>query len=186
LKAIAECRWRRVDGSGFDHAKILQSSSGWNVCGVSVFKDAGIPCHLLYDVACDDGWITNSAVVTGRVGARAVDVRIEVDARRRWFLNGRECEVARGCYDLDIGFTPATNTIPIRRLSVSEGRSGETVAALLCFPSFHIDVLPQAYESLGPNSVRYVSRQGAFAAFLSVNSDGLVESYSGLWERSAS
>jgi hypothetical protein len=84
--------------------------------------------------------------------------------------------------DIDLGFSPSTNLLPIRRLALNVGEEAEVRAAWLPFPSLVFEVLPQVYRREGERTYRYESRGGAFVRVLEVNAVGFVTSYPGLWQ----
>ena len=87
-----------------------------------------------------------------------------------------------GCFDIDLAFSPSTNTLPIRRLSLATGASASVRAAWLTSPDFALQSLDQVYHRVDPATYRYKSGGGAFRALLRVNPAGLVVSYPELWE----
>ena len=145
----------------------------------------GIPCRLDYVVACDSGWRTRSARVSGMLGDREVDLNVTVDPEQRWHLNGTECPAVGGCVDIDLGFSPSTNLLPIRRLALDVGEEAAVRAAWLPFPSLVFEVLPQVYRREGQWTYRYESGGGTFVRMLEVNAVGFVTSYPGLWRTEA-
>ena len=87
----------------------------------------------------------------------------EINARDgRWFENGRENLMVQGAIDIDLGWSPSTNTLPIKRLKLGIGqRSGEFVAAWVRFPGLTLQPLPQEYLRLtGLSSFRRGAQQG--------------------------
>jgi hypothetical protein len=93
------------------------------------------PCRLDYAIVCNSAWQTVSATINGWVGNNAIALDIVTDAAHRWWLNGTECPVVAGGIDLDLGFSPATNVLPIRRLDLAVGQEAEVRSAWLGFPS---------------------------------------------------
>jgi hypothetical protein len=152
------------------------------LAGTAVFAREGAPCRLDYRIACDEAWRTQSAAVGGWVGDRDVDVRIEVDAAGRWRLNGSECPQVEGCIDVDLNFSPSTNLLPIRRLSLDVGAEAEVRAAWLRFPGFTLEPLAQLYRRTGEGVYRYQSAGGEFVRELTVAGAGFVTSYPGFFE----
>jgi uncharacterized protein len=75
---------------------------------------------------------------------------LKIDARDgRWFENGRENQTVKSAIDIDLGWSPSTNTLPIRRLNLEIGRaSGEFIAAWVRFPELTLQPLPQEYLRL--------------------------------------
>ena len=147
-----------------------------------MFVQDSTPCKLDYVVVCNSGWRTESARVSGIIGNRQVDMNVSVDAQQRWHVNGTELHAVAGCLDIDLGFTPSTNLLPIRRLALNVGDQADVTAAWLPFPSLVFEVLPQVYRREGANTYRYESGGGKFVRVLEVNAEGFVTSYPGLWQ----
>jgi hypothetical protein len=133
-------------------------------------------------VVCDAEWRTVSAKVEGWVGADTVDIQVTVDAARRWRLNGAECAEVAGCNDIDLGFSPSTNLLPIRRLHLAVGQAAEVTAAWLGFPSLTCEPLAQRYRRIDSTTYRYESAGGKFVAELQTNETGFVTHYPNLWQ----
>jgi uncharacterized protein len=120
--------------------------------------------------------------VNGVIGDGAVELHVSVDAQRRWRANGASAPTSKGCIDIDLGFSPSTNLLPIRRLALAIGEEAAVTAAWLPSPSLVFERLPQVYRREGDGTYRYASSGGAFVRRLEVNSAGFVTSYPGLWE----
>ena len=173
--------WRRLDLPGHDFATIKRRDDGWQLSGTAIFSDDRIPIKLDYTVICEVGWQTKSAQIAGLIGDQEINLNVSVDGGRKWFLNGTECPAVAGCLDIDLGFSPSTNLLPIRRLSLERGQEAEVRAAWLPFPSLKFELLPQVYRRESENTYRYESGGGAFARVLEVNAAGFVTNYPGLW-----
>ena len=74
-------------------------------------------------------WRTRRATDSAQAGGRVVDLRVTSAARGGWTLNGVPQPRLAGCADVDLGFTPATNLLPIRRLALKVGERAEAPAA---------------------------------------------------------
>jgi uncharacterized protein len=85
---------------------------------------------------------------------------------------------------VDLAVTPATNTLPIRRLDLQIGHSASVTAAWIRFPELEIQPLSQRYTRLAKNTYRYESDPG-FSTEIRVDDLGLVTYYRGGWERIA-
>jgi len=143
----------------------------------------GNPVRITYLVACDSAWETQHVEVTWREGTAVRELRLDVDNEKRWWQHEREIESVRGCVDVDLGITPATNTLPIRRLTLREGEAGKVTAAWVLFPELTVEPLPQTYTRLGEDTYRYESNLRSFTAQIQVDDFGLVTWYEGGWER---
>lgn len=173
--------WRRLDLPGHDHARLSPRPGGWLLSGTALFAHGGLPCRLDYRVLCDPAWQTESATVEGWAGGEPVRVRLAADAERRWRLDGAEQPQVEGCVDVDLGFTPATNLLALRRLALPVGAAAEVRSAWLDFPGFAMEPLPQRYRRTGESTYAYESSGGAFTAELRVNAAGFVTHYPRLW-----
>jgi hypothetical protein len=174
--------WRRLDLPGHELARLRPREDGWDLTGAAVFSYKEQPCKLDYVVLCDSSWRTTSARLTGAIGRREIGLNVSVDEELRWRLNGLDCPAVTGCTDIDLGFSPSTNLLPIRRLSLAVGEEAEVRAAWLPFPSLEFEVLPQRYRREEDRIYRYESGGGRFVRTLKVNQSGFVTTYPGLWQ----
>lgn len=173
--------WRRLDTTGLELFRLRQPASGWELGGTVIVVNDGARCGFVYDVRCDESWRAREARVSGHIGDQTVDVLVETDGQGRWWRNGEEQPGVAGCIDVDIAFTPATNTIPIRRLRLPVGASAPVSAAWLRFPDLSLALLQQSYRREGEHTYRYESGGGSFVAMLEVDDDGLVRQYGEYW-----
>jgi len=175
--------WRRLDAPGHEWSQLRMAPSGPELSGTAVFLHKHEPCRLSYTVHCDEEWATRWAHVSGSVGEVMVDVRVERLHDGSWSINDEIVPAVAGALDVDLAFSPSTNTLPIRRLGLAIGESSEVRATWLTFPEFVLEPLVQRYTRIGPLAWRYESRDGAFVRELTVDDRGLVVEYPGIWER---
>ncbi|MBC8087120.1 MAG: putative glycolipid-binding domain-containing protein [Phycisphaerae bacterium] len=138
--------------------------------------------HLKYEIHCNASWQTQRASVQGMVGDREVDHRIRRTASGIWTLGHIVQPQLANCTDLDLGFTPATNTIAIRRLGLVMGAFADVRSAWLDVVGDEFSVLEQRYSRESNHLYRYESERFDYQATLRVNDFGLVSEYPGLWE----
>jgi hypothetical protein len=178
---IESILWQGFVFPGHEACRLFSRNSQWNLQGTAVFSYEGQPCSLAYQVVCDPAWNTLFAEVEGWVGKSTVHVFIKTDPSHRWWLNGVEQPDVEGCSDIDLNFSPSTNTLPIRRLNLAVGDAAEVKAAWLRFPSFKLEPLSQQYRRLDDVTYRYESASGQFVAELKVDQAGFVVEYPGIW-----
>jgi hypothetical protein len=186
IKPIAVFLWRKLDHPGHDSCRLFKLANGWRLTGAAVFLDNDGPCHLEYDVAVDGAWKTRSATVSGHIGRKAIDVRIASAGAGRWKLNGVLAGSVSGCVDVDLGFTPATNLIALRRLALRVGQRAEAPAAYLQFPEMRLVKLPQNYLRTGKTEYEYEAPTVGYSGTLHVLPSGAVSRYPSLFELVAS
>jgi hypothetical protein len=177
--------WRRLDIPGHEIATILRHPEGWLLNGVAILVDAGKPCRVEYEIRCDAQWSTRACVLRGSIGTRRVHIDIERTVSGEWTHDGVKVEAVRGCEDIDLGFSPVTNLLPIKRLALPIGARAAVRAAWVRFPQLTLEVLEQTYTHLDSTHYHYESAGGAFQRELMVDEFGCVLEYPGLWHAEA-
>ncbi len=174
--------WRSPYFLGHEACRLFFLNSHWHLAGTAVFSHNQQPCRLDYQVVCDPDWNTQSGKVVGWLGHTNIDIDLTVNPDHQWQMNGIEQPQVAGCIDLDLNFSPATNLLPIRRLSLAIGQEAEVKAAWLRFPGFEVEPLLQLYRHVDESTYRYESAGGQFVADLQVNQTGFVMNYPGIWQ----
>jgi len=182
--------WRNLQFEALEHFVLVRTDQQHNLRGEVVGVNAkGQPLRVNYVICCSLEWRTELVVVSQFNGAGSPTTRqIRVEGGR-WAHHGPSNHEALpeldGCIDIDLGITPATNTLPIRRLNLRIGQSAEVKAAWIKFPELTIAPLQQTYTRVSNFTYRYKSASG-FTADLEVDDLGLVINYPGGWQRLAS
>ena len=113
--AQSRMRWRRLDVPGREEARVDRTATGWLLTGELDVVESGVSARLRYAIDCDPEWLTRSAVIEGEAGGRPIRVALASDGQGHWTRDGTPVPELAGALDVDLGFTPATNTLPIRR-----------------------------------------------------------------------
>lgn len=175
--------WRSLVDGSLDRCVLRETAGGHELEGEIHTLDDGNPVRVAYKVTCDKRWETRAVVVSWQEGPRVRELHLEAGEGHEWKSSGQELAEVRGCIDVDLGLTPATNTLPIRRLSLQVGESAEVTAAWVLFPELKVEPLQQVYTRLDSNRYRYESGQGVYTVEIEVDDLGLVTWYEGGWER---
>jgi hypothetical protein len=182
-KLLRSLLWRRLDVPALEHFRLWENPDGPRLEGTIVAALEGAPLEVRYTVACSPTWETRRARVELETENEARALELDADEAQAWSLNGRRINELTGCRDVDLGITPSTNILPIRRLALEIGEGREVTAAWVRFPDLAVTTLPQRYTRLAERCYRYESRGGSFTAELEVDDLGLVERYGDFWER---
>ncbi len=178
--------WRSLFAPGIEYCELSPLvHPGWRLLGDVVGVANGEPFHVHYVVGCDERWATFTARCSIDLPGGPQHRNLIRKPGKPWTLNAQEQPALDECVDVDLGFSPSTNTLPIRRLGLAVGESRELTAAWVRFPDFELLPLRQRYTRTGEQAYRYESVESGFTADLTVDDVGLVISYPGVWERVA-
>lgn len=176
--------WRRVDGSGLELASLEVSETSSSITGAVVTVQHETTWEIRYWIEADAEGRTRAVRVEWTADDAAGRIELSVNERGQWLRDGTELPDLDDAIDVDLGFSPSTNALPIRRLELGEGESAELVAAWIRFPELDVVPLRQSYERLDLHHYRYRSSTG-FERTIEVDEDGLVVDYPGVWARVA-
>jgi len=176
--------WQGLNWPGSEYCCLAALETGWLLAGTAVVAAEGQPVRGTYRIECERDWRTRRVEVRVDLGPIEHNLTLSIDEQQRWQLNGQDVAALAGCIDVDLGFSPSTNSLPIRRLKLAVGESAEVAAAWLRFPSLELRRLDQRYTRLAERRYRYES-EGGFMAELEVDKAGLVVDYPGGWRRVA-
>jgi len=177
-------RWRRLDVPGREEARIEQTAEGWRLTGELELDEASVRAQLIYVIECERDWRTRRAIVTGAAGGAPIRFEFAADGDGYWTLNGAPLTLVEGALDIDLGFTPATNLLPIRRLDLEVGERADVRTAWVRFPELRVEALEQSYQREAARVFRYEALVDGerFRAQLDTDEFGRVLLYEGLWE----
>lgn len=173
--------WRRSDEVETDeHCTLTFRDSGISLVGTVLGSEAGAPVRVEYRALTDAAGLTTAAHVRDLRGFDQRTVTVERDAKSNWTVDGKKVRGLKGCTDVDLGCSPSTNTLPIRRLRIGIGASQTIKAALVQFPELTVVKSEQTYTRLDEFTYRFKS--GDFEAELTVDDESLVAAYAD-WRR---
>jgi hypothetical protein len=173
--------WRRSDEIRTDeHCTIAARDGGLSLIGTVLGADGGLPVRIEYRVFADGAGATTAVHIRESRGFVQRTLAVTRDAKGNWTVDGVPSPALKGCVDVDLGCSPSTNTLPIRRLHLGVGGSTTIQAAWIRFPELTVASMAQTYTRLDEFTYRYAS--GTFEAEVYVDDDGVVASY-GPWER---
>ena len=174
--------WRRIDLPGQDRAELISTGQGHQLSGAAHFQDTEELVAITYFVTLKPDWTTESAALRVMAGGRRRRVRVAAMPTREWMVQGQPMPAVSGCIDLDLAFTPATNTISIRRLALEVGQSATVTAAWFDFRTNTLTPLRQIYKRISVGEYAYSCPDIHFESTLRVGTAGLVQDYPPLWE----
>lgn len=184
---IRQVRWSDWEGNGLEHCVLSLSQEGLALTGVVAgTRETRYGAH--YFVGTDDRFRTRVVRVT-YLGGPSLDV--SSDGEGHWWdtLADTPLPELEGCFDVDIGVTPATNTLPIKRLALAGDESRDIRAAYVPLPGqiterFIPRPADQRYTCLAQGArYRYEGLFRGFSAELALDAAGLVIDYPDTFKR---
>ena len=173
--------WRRSDDVATDeHCTLTVRDGGLSLVGTVLGAEGGLPVRVEYQVLADAAGVTTAAHVRDLRGFEQRAMTLERDLKGNWRVDGAVVKTLKNCTDVDLGCSPSTNTLPIRRLRLGVGGTKTIQAAWVRFPELTVVKAAQTYTRLDEFTYRYAS--GDFSAELTVDDDGLVAAYAD-WQR---
>lgn len=177
--------WQGLLHQSLEHCVVARSTAGTEVSGVIVGLFDNTICRVEYSINTNTDWETHYFAIKAQLADRAIHFTGERDTPGSWLIEGIRAEELDGCIDIDISLTPFTNTLPINRLKLSQKESR-------MIDVVYIDVLEQAisrkqqrYTRISDEAYRYENMPNDFEAVISVDGEGLVADYPGLFVRTA-
>lgn len=184
--ALSVC-WRRLQSLGLDYCCLTDHEDGMVIEGVVIGEDQ-VRFGATYKVMTDKHLCTRLVKITLAAGPC---LHLSSDGQGHWQdeLTRTPLPALDGCRDVDIGMTPATNSLPIRRLGLDQGEGATMAVAYIPVPDLSASAwMPepatQRYTRLQSQcSYRYENLSSGFDTTIDVDDEGLVLNYPGIFQR---
>lgn len=184
-KALCRMVWRRIlDDRSFEDCVVTSSPDGIGLTGLIIAAQDGEPFCATYRIACDRGWSARTISIEQKLGNAVRHLRLE-RVGRGWLIDGAPDARLDDCMEPDLGLTPSTNALAIRRLGLAIGQAAEIRCAWVKFPTLSVEPSAQRYERLSERDYRYTNVASGFTAIVTVDALALPVSYEGVWTRIA-
>lgn len=172
--------WRNLETTEFQNCSLKIDPTMNVIIGSVISVHQGTPLWVKYSIEASKMWQTKRVMVEQVYQGNLQELILDVDSNQKWYENRVEIQELRGCEDVDLGVTPATNILPIRRLKLMQGEQATITAAWIRFPKLLIEKSKQRYMRLGEKKYEYKS--DTFRAELEIDNNGMVERYGNIWE----
>lgn len=146
----------------------------------SVVEQAGL--QHSYDVVLDEAWQFRRLEIRTDAG-RSLELIRGDDGT--WTADGVPRPDVAAAHDIDLEITPFTNTLPLRRVELAVGDSVDVVTAWVARGTLELHADPQRYTRLAPDRYLFESLDTDFSREITVDPDGFVLEYPGLFRRAS-
>lgn len=172
--------WQPLHVPGAEWCSVERGPNGATIAGVAIVGSPGAVHRFDYELELDAAAVTRRAQVTAVLPDRTELFDVAADGHGSWWRSGKLVLHEAEAIDVDLGFSPLTNSLPVWRLGLAIGQAREISVLWLKYPELTLIRGRQTYERLDERSYRYCS--GSFEAVVRVFPDGLVEDYVGYWK----
>jgi uncharacterized protein len=174
-------RWQSEEDFGLEHMELRQTDWGYLAQSTIIGTFEGTDFSCRYELTLDPNWTFRHLVLEKTDGKVLI---LRSDGMGAWErANGEALPQFEGCIDIDIGATPFTNTLPIRRARLEAGVPQHFRMVWVPLDSLEPFVDEQIYTRRDDTHFHYAAADGSFAADITVDADGLVVDYPGLYHR---
>ncbi|MFN3210735.1 MAG: putative glycolipid-binding domain-containing protein [Roseovarius sp.] len=165
--------WVRQDGTGNDACRFAETEKGFLIDGASTGADGTVRKYRIR--TRDDG--TTRRV---RIGQKS-----RLVARRKrdgsWTLNDTAVPAVTGATDIALEFTPATFTLPLRRLKLKIGQEAEILAAKLDVAAGRLEPLQMMLKRVSEAEYDCAETETGRGARITVDPEKIVQVHEGHW-----
>lgn len=180
--------WQSLASPGLEHVRVRSEGDQLVAQGRTVRVFGGVLEDLRWRIECDPGWRTRSVRVLQHQRLHPI-LAAECDGHGGWFVQaGETLGKLVGCIDVDLGVTPFTNSLPIRRLK--PWKTGEEVCLRVVMADPEAGTfrpVRQSYtlldEDESTRNFLYRNLDSGLEAQLSVDPEGFVLDYPGQFTR---
>ena len=167
-----------MERSTFD----FDERGGFDVHGTVLTLLRDDPAEIRHVITCSSDGLTRACDVEILAGGGIRSFQIQVTERGQWIVNGAEMSELSGVHDVDLSFSPCSNTLPVRRLNLPVGETAGIATAWLRFPELDVVRSEQIYTRLADRRYQFETGTGDFRAELIVDHHGIVTTYGDLWQ----
>ena len=176
--------WKSEGVAGEERLRLTQN--GDEIIATSRAAGGDADLHTEWDaeyvIACDKSWHVRRVSIREKLQ----DCRLDIFSKGNghWTdADGNVLAALAGCIDIDFRATPYSNTFPIRRLHLPVGESAAIDVAYINAPDLVVTREHQVYTRTGEHEWKFAQPSADFEAVITVDNEGFVVDYPGLFRR---
>lgn len=182
----SELIWQHLDAAGWEHVRVIDDHPGWTVFdSILVREDKGQVLRGGYTLVVDKQWRTlELRFMLESAPGSMQGIHLLTEGDGRWTdANEQHIPELDGISDVDIQWSPLTNTLPLNRLGMSEGSHHDVRVAYIALPDIALQVVDQHYDRPNEEVLEFSApgRPEKFA--IEVDNNGFVKHYPELFIR---
>lgn len=175
--------WQGLQNKTTERCIIDSDEEDITVMGIVSNTENPEVLSIVYSIVINTNWQPVLVSLSGNVGDREMDEMYMRTEGNIWVNKGEVETEFTDCAYVDISLTPFTNTLPINRLQLPEGES--EIIRVLYFDVLtgEVKAVEQKYTCIDKHHYKFENVPNDFEAIITVDDEGFVVSYPGLFER---
>lgn len=170
-------RWHAFDPQGTEHCHVVATARDTRIRSVLITPTYG----LFYKIKLDEAGHCRTIRLERTDGSV---LELFSDGAGNWSDDRADpLPALRGCIDIDISASPLTNSLPLWRCDWIIGQPQRFTMAWIDTDAMAVHRDEQIYTRIDDNQFRFQSIDSSFERTLTVDADGLVLDYPGLFSR---
>lgn len=184
----SELIWQHLEAPGWEHVRVITEHPGWTVFdSILVREHKGKVLRGGYTLVVDKQWRTLELrfMLESEPGSMQ-GVHLLSEGKGRWTdADEQHIPELDGILDVDIQWSPLTNSLPLNRLAMAEGSDHDIRVAYIALPDLTLQVVDQHYHRQNASTVIF-SAPGSSATYpITVDQEGYVAAYPDLFIRTS-
>ncbi len=175
--------WEGIAAKSLERLDFLESADGFKAEGNITGSADDLIFHVHYKVMISKDWKTKAATISGMIGDQPVNFILHSQGDGVWEWNGEAAPQFNGCIDIDISLTPFTNALAVNRLKLNPSERKEITVVYFDLLEGTVRPAHQAYTHLSKGTYKYENIPNDFEAVISLDNEGFVVDYPGLFTK---
>lgn len=175
--------WKRLaDYNSVEHCLVTASNTDITISSAIAGTVDEKAFEVNYSLLLDSGWSAKEVYIEYIIDGTPQSWHY-VNMAGGW-LGGNDAQPLHcDCIDVDISVTPFTNSLPINRLKLQPGQTAQIEVLYFDVMARNVFTTRQIYTCADERTYKFEVTDGSFTAVLTIDGDGMVTGYPGLFER---
>lgn len=178
-----EMVWENIETFGCEYLYISRTEHMIQVESTVISLETGFPVQIWYQMTLNHSWKITKVHIIDKNGP---SLQLTSTGTGVWYdHHGVKLDYLNGAIDIDISATPFSNSLPIKRHTWDPGQKREIDMIYVSIPSLDVQKVKQTYTYIERENEDRVFhfQHKEFTSFISVDENGYVTEYPGLFTR---
>lgn len=180
---IAQILWTGWENQSVEFCNLVKKPTDIEVNGSIISSYSGEFCKVEYSIFLNPDWTVSAFTLEAQFSQEPVNWYLNAEKGHGWTIAHHDAEPFKDCIDIDISFTPFTNSLPVNRLHMKEGDTADIQVLYIDIMERKLKPVNQRYTRLPALQYKFENVPNDFEAVLELDENGLVVNYPDLYKR---